>query len=470
MKRSNFTTDIDLKGASLAYDRASPDDIERYAKRLVGHCTREYIPAEKIREYEGIKNLSVKGILGQLIEEFYFGKKPNSNQEPDFVRAGVELKTTPVKKLKKGGYSSKERLVLGIIDYFKMAEESFQESAFVKKNAKLLLIFYLHEEGKFFLDLIFKLAKLWRIDDDDLKIIMDDWLKIQKKIKYGLAHEISEGDTLYLGACTKGANSKTLRQQPFSQEEAMQRALSLKQGFMTSLFNRFYTIEKRKKLEKAEKIVKNIGEYKKGMTFEDVVTKRFEPFIGKTTDEIHKMLDLDINKNAKNYYADLARGILGVRTKKIDEFEKAGVKMKTIRLGKNGIPKEHMSFPAFKYTEIIKEEWEECTLREQLEQRFFFVVYRYNEKNELVLDKVLFWTIPMSDLEGEVKKVWDETRRQIERGKYDKFPRSKDNPVSHVRPHAQNAEDTFETPQGGREMKKCFWLNREYISDVINLE
>ena len=35
-----------------------------------------------------------------------------------------------------------------------------------------------------------------------------DYKVISDKIKAGIAHELSESDTMYLGACTKGANAE----------------------------------------------------------------------------------------------------------------------------------------------------------------------------------------------------------------------------------------------------------------------
>ena len=58
---------------------------------------------------------------------------------------------------------------------------------------------------------------------------------IVKKIKEGQAHELSESDTSVLGACTKGANKKSLRSQPNSTKLAMQRAFSFKQQYMKKL-------------------------------------------------------------------------------------------------------------------------------------------------------------------------------------------------------------------------------------------
>lgn len=48
-----------------------------------------------------------KGGLGQLVEKFYYGYEPNSSPLPDFPEAGVELKTTPLKKMPKKNWSSK---------------------------------------------------------------------------------------------------------------------------------------------------------------------------------------------------------------------------------------------------------------------------------------------------------------------------------------------------------------------------
>ena len=65
----------------------------------------------------------------------------NSKSEADFFEIGMELKSSPLKRLKNNEYRSKERLVLSIIDYLKIVEQSFEESDFWKKNANILLIF-----------------------------------------------------------------------------------------------------------------------------------------------------------------------------------------------------------------------------------------------------------------------------------------------------------------------------------------
>lgn len=55
-----------------------------------------------------------KGAIGTVIEESWFGYTPNSESEPDFPEAGVELKVTPYLR-GKNGIRAKERLVCNII-------------------------------------------------------------------------------------------------------------------------------------------------------------------------------------------------------------------------------------------------------------------------------------------------------------------------------------------------------------------
>ena len=114
--------------------------------------------------------------------------------------------------------------------------KSLKKSSFLSKSADLLLIFYLYENDKELFDYLIKIVDEWVFPDEDLKIIENDWLLIQNKVKNGLAHESSEGDTLYLGACTKGSNaSSSYREQPFSKIPAKQRAYCLKQGYVNHI-------------------------------------------------------------------------------------------------------------------------------------------------------------------------------------------------------------------------------------------
>ncbi len=112
-----------------------------------------------------------------------------------------------------------------------------------------------------------------------------------------------------------------------------------------------------------------------------------------------------LNQNAKSYFANLTNAILGLKLgQKIEEFEKADIQVKTIRLKENNLPKEDISFPTFQYQELIETDWEDSGFKNILESKFFFVFYQF-EGEKLILRKVKFWNMQHSDI-LEAKKVW----------------------------------------------------------------
>jgi DNA mismatch repair protein MutH len=214
----------------LPYNPNDKNSILEFAKLLKGKTLREACDKSILKH-----NYSGKGNFGQILEKFYFLYEPNSDSEPDFAIAGLELKSTPLKQLQNKEYRSKERLVLNIINYIEVVNQDFETSSFWKKNANILLIFYLHQAGYDILDYLIKLVDEWNFPKTDLEIIKKDWQLIKQKIADGKAHELSEGDTFYLGACTKGANANSTRKQPFNDIPAKQRAYSLKQGYVNHI-------------------------------------------------------------------------------------------------------------------------------------------------------------------------------------------------------------------------------------------
>jgi DNA mismatch repair protein MutH len=444
------------KTKDFDYDEKDTNSILDYAKKLVNHTLSTITSAPLILRESSAKSL--KGKFGQYLEEYYFNIKNNSDTQPDFKEVGLELKSTPLKKLKNGKLVSKERLVLNIINYKKIVNEIWEKSSFLNKNQLLLLVFYLYERDKSFLDCLIKQVTLLKLEGQDREIIRQDWEKIIRKIKAGKAHELSEGDTFYLGACRKGWKEPP-RIQPNSPIKAPQRAFSFKARYMNHILS---------KSHEEDSVIKNVNKLKT-IPFENIIYEKFKPFLGKNRDDIEESLGLELNKGAKNYSAVLVRGMLGVKTMKIDEFEKAGVSIKIIRLKHNGVPKEDMSFPCFKYLEIAKQNWFESDFSQQLEHKFFFVVFQMNkDESKTLLKKVFFWNIPFEDL-GEVRRVWEETKKRVLEGNSQKLPLKTENEVAHVRPHARNKLDTLLTPQGEQVIKKSFWLNAKYLKKQIEL-
>ena len=155
----------------LPYDETSPQDIENYAKKLIGKTfydvLKEYF---KENELELEKTLSKnKGKLGNLIEEYYFYYKPNSNPHADFEKANTELKVTPYVKGKNGILRAKERLVIGMIPNDKPIETNFEKSHVLEKLQLILLILYFHDKNKNKLDYSIDFVKLFSILGENCK-------------------------------------------------------------------------------------------------------------------------------------------------------------------------------------------------------------------------------------------------------------------------------------------------------------
>ena len=459
-------------------DITSADSIIDFAKLLKDQTLRQACGVEI--EKHGYKG---KGNFGQILEKFYFGYEPNSDAEPDFKEAGIELKSSPLKTLKNGDFRSKERLVLNIINYLEVHKEEFETSSFWKKNAHLLLVFYLHDKDLDLLDYLIKLVDGWQYPNEDLKIIKQDWEFINQKIKDGKAHELSEGDTFYLGACTKGSTAlKSFRDQPFNKEQAKQRAYSLKQGYVNHIIANIAQEE----TAVYGKIIEQPEILEKVRSIEEIVILKFHPFYGKSAEQIEQELGLELNQKAKSYFANLTNAILGLELgQKIEEFEKADIQVKTIRLKENDLPKEDISFPTFEYQELVETDWEDSDFKNILESKFFFVFYQFEGEN-LILRKVKFWNMPYSDI-LLAKNVWEEMVKTVSSGEIVKevtqkgvrktyFPKKTENKVSHVRPHARNAEDTYDLPVADKltglteYTKHCFWLNASYVKDEIYLK
>jgi DNA mismatch repair protein MutH len=432
----------------MLYNPKDKNSIEDYAKKLLGKSLVDLKPAASKEVRKG------KGSLGEKVEKFYFGYEPNSSPEPDFPDAGVELKTAPLKNIKKG-LRAKERISLNSIDYTKEYKETFETSSFWKKNQLLLMMFFLHEAEVSDINFIFKYIFLWSYPEKDLLIIQDDWHKIVSKIKSGNAHEISEGDTLYLGACTKSSKSRNI-EQPFNNSvKARKRAFSLKQSYVNSIITQYTNSVDYEPAVTSEEL--------KNKPFEALITEKFEEFYGKSLEEIAQLLGVEVGKS-KNKTAILCRRILGIKGRKIEEFDKADIQMKTVTLNQAGTPTEDMSFKQINFIDILSEDWENSYWHEALTKKFFFVVFEEFE-NQDYLKKVLFWTMPHQDL-LRAKRFWRDTRNKIADNNFESFLKSSDGLDCFVRTKG-TAGEVAKTANGSLQKKLAYWLSRTYIKSAI---
>lgn len=433
------------------YDKSSVDSIYNFAKLITGKSLDEVVTLPM-----GIENLRNRGDLGKMIEDFFFEHQPPNTGKPDFADAGLELKTTGLIKASKGGYRAKERLVLTQINFTKLASEAWENSTLLHKCQLMLIMFYLYDKQipvygqKFVLPPL-----LLDFPGADLAQIRRDWETIQNKVLEGRAHELSEGDTFYLSACRKGSGGpdEKLVKQPFSTEGAKSRAFSLKSSYVTKLIKGHSESDS------------NLG-VSTQLTFEEATEAKFKPYFGKSVEEISAELGYyRASSNQKAFNRSLANRILANGGSDVLEMQKAGIQLKTIRLTKSGKLKESMSFKGFTYLDIINEYWEDSAFAEELEKKFLFVIFQYDDAGIERLKRVTYWNMPFEDRE-EARRVWERTREQV-RIDARNLPKSTESYVAHVRPKATNSRDTILTPQGEHLVKKGFWLNRGYVEKVI---
>lgn len=454
----------------LPYNKYSAISIFEYSKGLLGKTLREFA-------YEGYSPKKGKGGIGQMVENLYFLLETNNNPEADFSSARMELKCTPLKLAKNNDYLIKERLVCNMINYCDVVKEDFEQSHFYLKCQLMLLMFYLYKKDYNNLDLEFVFSVLWKLPKKDLLIIRQDYETIIKKIKRGEAHLLSEGDTMYLGACRKGQKGDSLMIQPNSDIGAPRRAFSLKMAYMRTVLQ--YVIESNKKavtnfvLPKEQLVTeKELTE----LSFDEILLKRFAPYIGKGFREIACRKDVDISNNPKNKFAMIANAIAAsdkcANINRSEEFLKAGLTMKTIRVQQNGSIKEAMSFENIDYLEVAEcEEWLESRLYELFSSRFMFVVFKEQQKRQedYVLDDVFFWTMPQADL-NQAEEYWNHIKENILNDNISEeyWWKAKDRKKFHIRPKAQKAVNLAHTPNGGWAKKFCYWFNNDFVRDIVD--
>lgn len=485
------------------YDDSDIDSILNYSNSILNQSFKEIIKAYKnspYKTYEDRQSKTVstvldkeismksKGQYGNYIEKFFYGYQPNSDSNCDFEKVGVELKVTPFKINKNGSISAKERLVLSILNYKEENLDDFYSSHLWQKCSKILLLFYNglipnQTLENYIIEKIF----LYEWFEEDMETILEDYRRITEKIKSGRAHELSESDGNYLSTCTKGAGKgKDLREQPYSDKLAKQRAWELKSSYMTYLINNRIFHQ-----EECESLVRKSKESKKSFT--QIISDKILAFKGRTEGELYERFNINPKAKAKNN--SLIKAILGLTgdVEKTQEFQKANMNLRVIRVDKNGLPKEDSPFKTYEFIELASNDtWEEShPYIEIYNKKFLFVIFKESDQNEFVLDNIKFWGFP-DRLFDEVQRVWQETRQIINSGVEltqnknrisTNFPQSSVNTVLFTKIHASNSyyeiipgefvgkgklSDTDILPDGRRITKHSFWMPKKFLKDVFD--
>ena len=395
----------------------SEDELLRKGEELISKSLFDIHGNLSQKKYPG------KGGFGNKVEELHYQIENNNRQEPDVANLGIEIKTNSLKRLLNKAIVAKERVVLGMIDFSELVLEDFDTSSYLKKNRIILFNMYLYDKNLKDYDYRFLLVDIIKISKEDVDVIKRDWNIIKGKAQNLKAEEISQSDTEYLAAVTKGG--KNQKPQPYQVGskvgKAKRRAFAYKGPFINHLLQDYSLIKedgkeyfvKNKKPKKYFKIMTSVHDGNIGKAVEE----KFSSFIGLEDIKIADFFGYKdsflkaIDKSRWHWNTSL---ILTGKRKKylsnyIEEFSKSGLTVKTIRVSSDNTPKEEISFRTQDYILDEKSLWEESSLYEEFGRKFLWVIYKEKENNRFYLEKIFFWSMPDLDL-IHVEKKWNELK------------------------------------------------------------
>ncbi len=420
-----------------------------------------------------------KGAPGQLIEYFGFGIEKNNEEEPDFIKAGIELKVVPLKKLKRSpDLSVKERTKICSINYPKLYKETWQDSHARKKLRKVLFLYYYYDRSEM-MDSEVKKYEFWDLDlSKEEPIIQNDWWAVHHKVSEGRAHELSGTMGRLLEASTSGYGKDVPQPVQTIRPVARERSFSLKPCFTRQRWHELLAPHK------YESIIANLG-LKNAATFEVEVLKRLEALRGVSIVSAAEQFGIKI-QNGKSAVAAILKKLLGFKNvnSRIKEFEQFGIEVKVVPVRTKDLrPWEAVSFPAFRLKELEVEKWEESDLAEYLE-RILFIPILYDEhetpQNKKNIGKAFFWS-PSDDEWKTIAEEWRMYQQEILDGKcqitYKKtkngvkeitgLTKESKTQIIHIRPHGKIRDDRDEDSKGNKPTKQSFWLNKGFVQKLL---
>ena len=118
------------------------------------------------------------------------------------------------------------------------------------------------------------------------------------------------------------------------------------------------------------------------------------------------------------------------------------------------------------YSKEVKiKEFEESKFWDEIKNDFsIFVIVN----DESTIKKIVYLNdISFRDYKEEAKIVYDKTANAFREGNEEDFTKASDNLGFHIRPKAQNADDTFEFSNGKEITKRTFWANKNLIKQIL---
>ena len=494
----------------------SKEELLEYTSNIKGKTFKQ-IDSENLLKNTTLKKQ--KGILGQVVEKGFYKYPLNSNSIADFEELGIELKVSGYIKNKNGGIRAKERLVLSKINYNDIIHETYERSHLLGKCKEMLIIWYHYNSKKPIEEFEITNYQLYDMSKDE-NIFKNDFEIIKNKVMDGKAHELSEGDTSYLGACTKAAKSTDRTTQPFSPIKAKPRAFSLKNSYMNGIlqeslhpkiieiksnpikskptqlmrhnkrtYNQSEIDEIISELEnkinskyEENKIMTNEIDYNNLIsnepefkTIQEYIQYKLTPYICKTQIEIMneltgKTYEDKIPKNINKLISDILIG-KDNELKKMELFNKTNYMIKNLPV--NGFnPLERMSFKTVSISDF-DEDWEDSYWKNYFEEITLITICyegKSGSKNGYRrLKYVRNITFDDFDLDS-FKKTYDMFKLAIEKEDISLLPRpnSFENQLLEIAPKGKKGDDAYNNFFKNDKTKVSFMLSKEILRKKLN--
>ncbi len=157
-----------------------------------------------------------KGASGLIVENL-LGINNNNTADADIPEIGCEVKILPLQVNRDGTFKAKEPTAIQMINYFQVADETWETAKLRKKITLTFWIVYLAKEKGKSLNQDDYIILDYFLDHPSCleeSVFKKDWENIQDFIRRGLADKLSCSMGEYIEPKTKGANNQDLTNAP----------------------------------------------------------------------------------------------------------------------------------------------------------------------------------------------------------------------------------------------------------------
>lgn len=228
-------------------------------------------------------------------------------------------------------------------------------------------------------------------------------------------------------------------------------------------------------------------------SFAEVLEYLVRDYIGMSVEEIRERLVVASTAKAKNFYSQIAMKMLGVDGETAEEFEKANIKIKTIRLEEDGSMREHFRLFDADFCEFDRAtNFSETDLYKFVDKSLMFILVFKDDGFSYKFNGAFLWHMSYADI-SQLGKEADKARAVIRKGirftvKSNKvtnnLPKPSQDGIFHIRTHANRSYYMFDDERGTvgngklsdtvavphtnhRCTRHSYWLNKWYMISQI---